>query len=316
VVNQHPRVDAAMAGRVREAIAALGYVPNRVARSLVSGRSRVFGVLISEITNPFFPELIQGFEDAAVEAGYEALIGSTNNDLKRMEACVDRMIERNVEGVAVMTFGMEGPLLERLAERGIPMVFIDRAPATGRSLAIRIDYARGIAQAVAHLAELGHERIAFVSGPPEVHSAVARRKAFQAAMKKAKLATPAALLVIGDHTLDRGTAAAERLLRLASPPTAILCSNDLSAIGAMHAIAAAGLRVPQDVSVVGFDDVRVSEFLIPPLTTVRMSRTEIAHAAVQMLCQLVAGTAPEAMPVITTSLVGRQSTAAPAASRS
>jgi LacI family transcriptional regulator len=311
VVNRNPRVDEQLAERVRAAIRELGYIPSRVARSLVSGRSSTFGVIISDITNPFFPELIQGFEDAAVEVGYETLIGSTNYDLQKMEACVDRMLERKVDGVAVMTFGIEGPLLDRLAERGIPMVFIDKAPATQKSLAISIDYAQGIAAAVEYLVELGHERIAFVSGPPALHSAVARRRAFQAAMKKAGLKIEPAYLVVGDHMLETGMAAAQALLQLSMPPTAIVCSNDLSAIGAMHAVSAAGLKVPQDVSVVGFDDVRFSEFLIPPLTTVRMSRTDIARAAVQLLQQLVEGGEHAPLAAVPTSLIVRQSTAKP-----
>ena len=308
VVNRNPRVDEELAERVRESIRELGYIPSRVARSLVSGRSSTFGVIISDITNPFFPELIQGFEDAAVEVGYETLIGSTNYDLLKMEACVDRMLERKVDGVAVMTFGIEGPLLDRLAARGIPMVFIDKAPATQKSLAISIDYAQGIAAAVDHVAKLGHERIAFLSGPPALHSAVARRRAFQAAMKKAGLKVEPSYMVTGDHMLERGMEAAEKLLKLSVPPTAILCSNDLSAIGAMHAVSAAGLSVPRDVSVVGFDDVRFSEFLIPPLTTVRMSRNDIARAAVQLLQQLVAGGEHPPLPAIGTSLIVRQST--------
>lgn len=311
VVNHNQRVDADLADRVRVSIRELGYIPSRVARSLVSGRSSTFGVIISDITNPFFPELIQGFEDAAVELGYETLIGSTNYDLQKMDACVDRMLERKVDGVAVMTFGIEGPLLDRLAERGIPMVFIDKAPDTQKSLAINIDYAQGIAEAVAHVAELGHEQIAFLAGPPALHSAMARRKAFQAAMKKAGIKVNPAYMAAGDHTLERGMEAAEKLLKLKEPPTAILCSNDLSAIGAMHAVFAAGLSVPHDVSVVGFDDVRFSEFLIPPLTTVRMSRTEIAHAAVQLLQQLVQGGEYPPVSTIPTSLIVRQSTAVP-----
>lgn len=308
VVNHNPRVDAQLAERVKAAIGELGYIPSRVARSLVSGRSRTFGVIISDITNPFFPELIQGFEDAAVEVGYETLIGSTNYDLAKMEACIDRMLERKVDGVAVMTFGIEGPLLDRLAERGIPMVFIDKAPATQKSLAVTIDYGPGIFEAVEHLAKLGHERIAFLSGPPSLHSAVSRRKAFLAAMKKLGLKVDAERVATGDHTLDRGMEAAGKLLKLSPRPTAIVCSNDLSAIGAMHAISAAGLSVPRDVSVIGFDDIRFSEFLIPALTTVRMSRTEIARAAVTLLEQLVDGGEHQSLPAIPTALVVRQST--------
>src|SRR5581483_1743849 len=127
-INRVPTVDKDLAKRVWKAIEELNYFPNTQARALVSGRSRLFGLLISEITNPFFPELIQGFEDFAIENNYEILIGSKNYDPERMEICIRRMIERNVEGVAVMTFGIEEPLLDELVSRNIPMVFVDAAP--------------------------------------------------------------------------------------------------------------------------------------------------------------------------------------------
>src|ERR1700679_1506851 len=125
-INRVPTVNAKMAKRVWDAIRELNYFPNTQARALVSGRSGVFGLIVSEITNPFFPELIQGFEDVAVENGYEILVSSTNYDPKRWELCIRRMLERKVEGVAVMTFGIEEPLLDQLAEPNVPLVFIER----------------------------------------------------------------------------------------------------------------------------------------------------------------------------------------------
>ena len=127
-INRIPTVNPAMAKRVWDAISSLDYLPDTQARALVSGRSGILGLIVSEITNPFFPELIQGFEDVAVGSGYEILVSSTNYDPKRMTRCIRRMIQRKVEGVAVMTFGIEEPLLEQLAMRKIPMVFIDMGP--------------------------------------------------------------------------------------------------------------------------------------------------------------------------------------------
>src|SRR5580693_8519265 len=139
-INRVSTVNPRMAKRVWEAIEQLDYFPNTQARALVSGRSRIFGLIVPEITNPFFPELIQGFEDIAVEHGYEILVSSTNYDPKRMSHCIRRMLERKVDGVAVMTFGIEEPLLDQLAKRKIPMVFIDVAPKnTGTSL-LKVDY--------------------------------------------------------------------------------------------------------------------------------------------------------------------------------
>src|SRR6202034_645906 len=153
-INHIPSVNPKMAKRVWEAIRELNYYPNTQARALVSGRSRLFGLIVSEITNPFFPELIRGFEDIAVENGYEILIGSTNYDPERMSQSGRRMIERNVEGVAVMTFGVEQPLLEELASRQVPMVFVDQGPPGELVRPLIVDYRKGIQEGVQHLAVL------------------------------------------------------------------------------------------------------------------------------------------------------------------
>ena len=177
-INRVSTVNPKMAKRVWEAIEKLDYFPNTQARALVSGRSRLLGLIVSEITNPFFPELIQGFEDIAVEHGYEILISSTNYDPRRMSLCIRRMLERRAEGVAVMTFGVEKPLLEQLAERNVPLVFVDVGPERPGISLLRVDYRHGIQQGVEHLAALGHRDIAFISGPKRLHSAQSRLVGF------------------------------------------------------------------------------------------------------------------------------------------
>ena len=153
-INRIPTVNPAMAKRVWKVVNDLGYFPNSQARALVSGRSRIFGLIVSEITNPFFPEIVQVFETIAVQNHYEILLTSTVHDSKLMESSVRRMIERRVDGVAVMTFGMEELLLEDLKVRNVPLVFVDVGPARPRVSNIRIDYLHGIRQAVQHLAAL------------------------------------------------------------------------------------------------------------------------------------------------------------------
>src|SRR4030088_3225573 len=183
-INHHPSVQPQLAKRVLKVVEEFGYFPNTQARSLVSGRSRIFGLIVSEITNPFFPELIQGFEDIAVEHGYEILVSSTNYDPKRMSHCIRRMLERKVEGVAVMTFGVEEPLLNQMAKRKVPLVFIDVGPKGPGISLLKVDYHHGIRQGVQHLAVLGHRNIAFISGPARLHSAQSRQVAFSASLKE------------------------------------------------------------------------------------------------------------------------------------
>lgn len=254
-INHVSTVNPKMAKRVREVIDELDYFPNTQARALGSGRSRLFGLIVSDITNPFFPELIQGFEDIAVEHGYEILVSSTNYDPKRMSHCIRRMLERKVDGVAVMTFGIEEPLLDQLAKRKIPMVFIDVAPKnTGTSL-LKVDYQHGIRQGVQHLVAMGHRQIAFVTGPKKLHSAQSRLAAFSSSLKECGITPNPKWIIEGDHTLEGGVAAMKQLLKAKSMPTAAMCSNDMTAIGVLHALYRAGLRVPDDFSVIGFDDI-------------------------------------------------------------
>src|SRR6267142_108178 len=177
-INRVPTVNAQLAKRVWSVIEELGYYPNTQARALVSGRSRIFGLIVSEMTNPFFPEIVQTFENLAVENNYEILLTSTVNDPKRMELSVRRMIERRVDGVAILTFGMEESILEHLRFRKVPLVFVDVGPDAPHVANIRIDYQSGIRQAVQHLAALRHSRIAFIAGPPRLKSALARKDAF------------------------------------------------------------------------------------------------------------------------------------------
>jgi DNA-binding LacI/PurR family transcriptional regulator len=315
-INHVVTVNPKIAKRVWEVIDELDYFPNTQARALVSGRSRLFGLIVSEITNPFFPELIQGFEDIAVEHGYEILVSSTNHDPKRMSHCIRRMLERKVEGVAIMTFGIEEPLLDQLAKRKVPLVFIDVGPKRPGISLLKVDYHHGICQGVQHLVALGHRNIAFITGPANLHSAQSRLSAFTTSLKECGIPSNPAWIIEGDHTLKGGIAAMERLLteNTKKMPTAVMCSNDMTAIGVLHKLYRAGLRVPDDLSVIGFDDIHIAEVTIPPLTTVQMSRFELARAAVTALRAHIESsetTEPKRDYKIQTDLIVRESTGAP-----
>lgn len=312
VINRVPTVNAQLAKRVWSVIEELGYYPNTQARALVSGRSRIFGLVISDFTNPFFPEIVQVFETIAVQQRYEILLTSTENDPKRMKSAVRRMIERRVEGVAILTFGMEEPLLEGLTVRNVPLVFVDVGPARPRISNIRIDYLHGIRQAVQHLAALRHEKIAFITGPLRLKSAEARRKAFLQSMQEIGLEPELDLVVEGNHTMEGGMEVFSSLLKLPVCPTAVMCSNDMTAIGVMRRSHEAGISIPKDLSVIGFDDIRLAQFIIPALTTVQMSQAELARLAFNALMADVERETPApngSEYVLKTNLVLRESTA-------
>jgi LacI family transcriptional regulator len=311
-INGVTTVTPELSRRVWKVIDELGYYPNTQARSLVSGRSRIFGLIVSEITNPFFPEIVQSFEDIAVRHNYEILTVTTIHDPKRMTLAVRRMIERRVDGVAVLTFGMEEELCNDLKTRKVPLVFVDVGPRLPRISNIRIDYRNGIRQAVQHLAALRHTRIAFISGPLALKSAAARREAFIESAREIGLAVHPRYLIEGNHTMEGGRAALMEILQLRNRPTAVLCSNDMTAIGVMRQGYEEGIQIPRDLSVVGFDDIHLSQFVTPPLTTVKMSQTEISHLAFNALLNEVQRETPSPSGteyVLETSLVLRDSTA-------
>jgi DNA-binding LacI/PurR family transcriptional regulator len=313
-INGSPAVSDRLMKRVWQAIEQLNYFPNTHARSLVSGRSRILGIIVENITNPFFPELIQNFEEIAVAHGYEILVSSSNSDPAILTSCVRRMLERKVEGVAVMTFGEEEPVLDQLTHRDIPMVLAEFRLDDPKTSTILLDYTTGVRAAVHHLMDLGHRRIGFLAGPHKLHSAITRENDFRAAMGNAGLEVDPAWVIECDHTLRGGVAGFERLRALGSRPTAILCSNDMTAIGVLRAAYMGGLRVPQDLSVIGLDDIDFAEFTLPPLTTIRLSRADLARAAFDALRAQTDGNVKiQREFLVSTSLVVRGSTGAPAA---
>jgi LacI family transcriptional regulator len=311
-INRISTVDPQLAKRVWKVVDEFGFHPNVQARSLVSGRSRILGLVVSEITNPFFPEIVQSFEEIAVQNNYEILLGSTGTDAKRMEGAVRRMIERRVDGVAILTFGMEENLIADLRFRKVPLVFVDVGPPVSGISNIRIDYLAGIRQAVQHLAALRHKRIGFISGPLHLKSANARKLAYQQSMREIGLEIPPKCVVEGDHTLESGMRCLAQLAKVPKAPTAVLCSNDMTAIGVIRQAYEMGITIPSQLSVVGFDDIHLAQFITPPLTTVQMSQSALAKLAFNALLKELDKTEVSMLPktyTLTTSLVLRKSTA-------
>ncbi len=309
-INNSEKVDPGTAARVQKAIQELNFYPNTHARTLVSGRSRMMGLIISDITNPFFPELVKSFQDAALRSSQEVIIGNTDYNPKRMAGCIRRMVERKVDGVAIMTSEADPGLMTELTRRNIPTVFMDTGKSGPHSANIRIDYAQGIHEAMQHLFSLNHRRIAFITGPMNLESVRIRCEAYLSGLKSCGL-SDRALIEKGDHRIEGGAMAMRNLLKLPQRPTAVVASNDLSAIGALGVIHNAGLRVPDDISLIGFDDIAFAHWTQPPLTTVILSRTQLAitaFAALEALIRKEDGSQTDY--TIPTHLVMRKSTRA------
>lgn len=310
VINNTSYISPETAEKVWKAIDELGYYPNINARGLASGKSSLLGLIVSDIVNPFFPDLVKSFEESAFEKGFEIIMANTNYDPARTALRVRSLIERRVDGVAVMTSEMDRSMIDKFSTRGIPIVFLDTGKVKKNISNIRINYEYGISEAIEHLLDLGHREIGFISGPLNLKSARIRRKAFLEFLKKRGIIERDELIASGDYKIGGGKKAMTKLLKLKKRPTAVFVSNDLTAIGALQTLRSNGLHVPEDMSLIGFDDIAFAESVDPPLTTVNLSRTKIAQCAFESLFELINGTDKKGKEIsVDTKLVIRESTA-------
>ena len=306
VMNQTREIAPATRARVLAAIEELKYYKNNSARLLVRGHSDTIGLIISDIENPFLPELVKSFERAATTAGLELLLGMTNYEQKKAEAAVRRMIESRVRGVAVMTSQLDGHLIDRLTQAEVPVVLLD-APTSGRLRgSISIDYAAGILPAVEHLYRLGHTRVALLHGPLHLVSAARYFEQLREAIAESGMKLAGA--VETDGKPESGAHGAQVLLSLRRPPTAILCGNDLTAIGAMGMAVRMGRSVPGDLSIIGCDDIAMANYSQPTLSTVRIPRDAMGREAFRMLDKMLASKARRAgTATVATTFIARGS---------
>jgi len=309
VINKTRFVGENTKRKVLEAIESTGYTPNAYARNLASGSSRTLGLIISDITNPFFPDLIKSIQERALEPGYEVIIANTDYDSEHDAPCVQRLLELRVSGIMVMTTEKNDAAAKRLHQSAVPTVFLDIGKVGPQVSNIRVDYAGGIRQAVEHLLHLGHRRIAFIGGPAHLMSAELRHRAFAKVMGQNESFEGAkGIFCEGDFKLESGQRAVKKLLASDQRPTAILAANDMMAVGALRELKRNGLRVPEDVSLIGCDDIWLASLTEPPLTTIAIPRVEIGRAAVEAV--LLGNATRRGREIdIFTSLVIRDSTA-------
>jgi LacI family transcriptional regulator len=286
----------------------IGYVVNRAAQKLSSGRSRIIGT-IAQLHTPFTSELVMGAGSAARAAGYEMLLYSLVDADRQPPGNVLQLLQQFADGViALLPYEFE--YLEALAAARVPVITVDQSEASQRYPCIAADSYQGARSAVLHLAELGHRRVAFVTGNERLASARDRRRAFEHVQAQLGLHRHPGLIAEGDYSQRGGFEAAKRLLRLRPRPTAVFAANDISALGVLAAVREAGLRVPEDLSLVGFDDIPLAAQVHPPLTTVRQPMQQMGRSAVNALLAMIAGIeAPSPLIALPTELVVRASTA-------
>jgi LacI family transcriptional regulator, repressor for deo operon, udp, cdd, tsx, nupC, and nupG len=265
-----------------------GYRPNLLARSLRTQQAKAIVVLVPSLDNPFYPDIIRGMELAARERDYSLLLGLTLHDHAVEATYLELVRNQRADGILVLDGGLKHLLVEGLGVRAPTVQVIERLPGLDLPW-IGIDDRAASAKATQHLLDLGHRRIGHISGLKRYSVTVDRIAGYRAALKAAGIAFDPALVEPGDFQISGGEAAAHKLMALADPPSAIFCGNDDSAFGALRGLRALGLKVPQDVSLVGFDDTLMAPMAEPPLTTLRQPRHDIGFTAMTMLLDLLAG---------------------------
>lgn len=300
--------------KVREAIRESGYVANSLARSFRTKKSDTVLVLVPDISNPFYSTIIQGIESVARDNGYRVILGDTQQDQERERSYAGMVQQRQADGIILLgsSIPFETPAeLTRAEPSWPPLVMACEYLDVGLPT-VRIDNVAAAEDAVSHLVRLGHKKIAFINGPEHSPLSVDRHKGYRQAIETAGIIYDEALTVAGDYSLESGVAATKSLLAGSSQPTALFAANDEMAIGALKEIKAAGLQVPGDVSVVGFDDIQFADFCDPPLTTVHQPRTEIGRSVMELMLAILSGERPsEDEIVLGHNLVVRGSTAEP-----
>ena len=306
ILNGTARVKESKVRAVRAAIARLQFVPNPVARSLARGKSTSVGVVIQAIDSPFYGQALAAIEAALLRAEYSSLFLSGHWREADERRCIEHLLGRRVEGIILMTSCLPDAELVDLSRR-VPIVLTGRKLAGERICALDVDSTPGARLAVEHLIRLGHRKIAFISGPADHADAEQRMAGYKAALAACKVPFSRKRVMHGDYLEGGGLAAMYRLLDSGVEFTAVFAANDQMAYGAILALHRRGLSVPQDVSVVGFDDLPSSSFSIPPLTTVHRSIKAIGEAAAEAMIDLIEGQAPTArVPAATLAI--REST--------
>jgi DNA-binding LacI/PurR family transcriptional regulator len=304
VLNNSGRVGRSTRRAVLSAVQSLDYVANLNARNLAKSASQTLGMIVSDIENPFFPEVIKGFEQRTREQGYNVILSDTDYDSATMEEAAKGMLRHRVRGIAFITSEVALPIIRQMKGRQTPAVFLDVGPVQQYVSNIRIDYAQGIRAVIDHLVELGHRRFAFVGSRSDLHSNAVRRDAYVQYL--GDLGLKVGTVMESNGRFDGGSAAGFHLCQLKLRPTAVIANNDLAAIGIIKALQSSGLSVPKHISVAGFDMSQLAAYTTPSLTTVDLKRDVLGRTAAEALHALCTSSPHEGQeyPIVPTLHVG------------
>lgn len=312
VINQTRKVSEHTRLRVLQAMEELGYRPNALARSLRRGKTHTIGLITPDSANPFFAEVGRAIEEAAFRQDYNVILCNTETDPERESIYIQLLTEKQVDGIVFVGSGGQTGSLRSLFEQSVPVVLVDRDLLEFDFDVVIGDHFQGGYIATRHLIKKGHRRIGCIAGPAHLVPSGQRLRGYRKALEEAHIHFDMSLVRSGDFRPHSGKVAAEELLSLEEPPTALFVFNDLMSIGAMAAAAELGFRIPDDLAIVGFDDIELASYTQPGLTTVRQPKAEIGHKAIELLLARMADkTRPFQRELLPTSLIIRQSCGGP-----
>ncbi len=310
VVNKTRPVSDELCRRVISAMSELGYQPNALARSLRRKKTHTLGMIIPDSANPFFAEVARGIEDTSFEQGYSVILCNSDGHLAEELLYINVLVEKQVDGILFVAAGASTEHIYALQSRQMPVVVVDRDVPDVAVDSVLVDNARGGWLATQHLIDLGHRRIGCITGASDLTPSADRITGYRQALIENSIPVAETLIVKGDFQYESGYQAAQRLLALDDPPTAIFACNDLMAVGAISLTVELGRQVPADLSIVGFDDVRLASFTNPPLTTIAQPKYEMGVLGATMLLERLRNR--DILPrrrLLDTKLLPRQSTA-------
>ena len=310
VANGHANIRAETRARVIEAMDQLGYVANTRARGLARGKTDVIGLLVEDLGSSYITQIAKGVDTTVAARGYDVMLATMHLREQRSQY-VHHLFNGLVDGLIVLLSPGFEPYLAEVAARDFPTVLIDHAP-TEHAPVVNTDNRAGTRAAIDHLVELGHRRIGFITGLLDVESGRDRLEAYRAGLEDAGMSVDESLIREGDYLADSARTETGKLLDLEHPPTAIMASSDMAAFGALQSASERGLRVPDDLSVIGFDDIPEAGYVVPALTTVRQPMGEMGRVASDVLIDVIAGVPHNAEVIeLPTELVIRSTTAPP-----
>jgi DNA-binding LacI/PurR family transcriptional regulator len=308
VINNPELVSANTRKRVQEVMETLNFIPNSLARSLTSKSTQTIGVVVADITNPYYAELLRSIQDAGNDIGYSIISCNSHEDMARERRIISTLLEKQVDMIILV--GGRGTGTDFTTHvldlaKQIPVILCNEYLKGENIYSVVCDKSEGTQLAVRHLVSLGHKRIAFINGGAVYKPSADKMKGYKKALKEAGLAIQVEYIQYGDYHLESGSDCVEKLLALEEPPTAIITSNDLMALGAIKAIQALGKRVPEDISIIGFDDIYLNNYITPALTSVRQKLDELGKKSVALIPLIMEGKAP-AKTIIHPDLVIRE----------